>query len=25
VVVGAGGTAVGSRRMSDTLNAFVLP
>jgi glucose dehydrogenase len=25
VVVGAGGTAVGTRRMSDTLNAFVLP
>lgn len=25
VVVGAGGTAVGARRMSDTLNAFVLP
>lgn len=25
VVVGAGGTAVGERRMSDTLNAFVLP
>lgn len=25
VVVGAGGTAVGSRRMSDTLHAFVLP
>lgn len=25
VVVGAGGTAVGSKHMSDTLNAFVLP
>lgn len=25
VVTGAGGTAVGARRMSDTLNAFVLP
>jgi len=25
VVVGAGGTAVGAKRMSDTLNAFVLP
>lgn len=25
VVAGAGGTAVGGRRMSDTLNAFVLP
>ena len=25
VVIGAGGTAVGARRMSDTLNAFVLP
>lgn len=25
VVTGAGGTAVGTRRMSDTLNAFVLP